>query len=479
MNAKRATLLCGGCAALVIGATVEAATPLTTERVAEGLNRPVFVTAPPGDTSRVFILEKSGIIKILDLGGGGVLATPFLNIDALVGGGTTDNTERGLLGLAFHPHCAANRWFYVNYTDNTGTTVVARYTVSDDPNVAVADSAMVVLTIAQPQSNHNGGWLGFGPADGYLYVATGDGGGSGDTGTGHTDGVGNAQDITDNLLGKMLRIDVDGDDFPADPNRNYAVPAGNPFVGATGDDEIWSFGLRNPWRPSFDRVTRDLYIADVGQASWEEISFQPADSGGGENYGWRCREGAHDFNTSGDCSQTPFTEPIYEYARGAVPFRCAITGGYVYRGCAIPDLRGTYFFADYCSGQIWSFRYDGGPVAFADDRTAELAPGGGLAINSITSFGEDGRGELYVVKQGSGTNAGEVYRIIAAGPVMPPTPHDYDNNGLVELFDLRAFAACMRGPGTAYGDCLCDVFDGGGGDVDLRAFRELQIAFGG
>ncbi|MBK9121408.1 MAG: PQQ-dependent sugar dehydrogenase [Phycisphaerales bacterium] len=479
MKPSPTTLLIALCGALLATSIVHAATPLTTVRVATGLNRPIYVTAPPGDDNRLFIVEKAGVIKILDLGSGVLLGTPFLNIDPLVGGGTTNNSEQGLLGLAFHPNYAGNGWFYVNYTNNAGSTVVARYTVSANPNIADPGSATLLLTIAQPQANHNGGWLDFGPHDGYLYIATGDGGGSGDTDAGHTPGVGNSQDITNNLLGKMLRIDVDGDDFPADPNRNYAIPATNPFVGLTGDHEIWSFGLRNPWRPSFDRLTGDLYIADVGQASWEEVNFQPAESPGGENYGWRCREGAHNFNTSGDCSQTPFTEPIHEYARGGNPFRCAITGGYVYRGCAIPDLRGTYFFGDFCSRQVWSFRYAGAFIPVAQDRTAELAPGGGLSIDSIVSFGEDARGELYIVKQGNLANTGEVYRITPGGPTEPPTPYDYDNNGFVEFLDARAFLVCMLGPGVAYADCLCDVFDNGEGAVDLVALRGLQLAYGG
>ncbi|MDH5308171.1 MAG: PQQ-dependent sugar dehydrogenase, partial [Myxococcales bacterium] len=234
-----------------------------------------------------------------------------------------------------------------------------------------------------------------------LYIATGDGGGANDDGTGHTPGTGNSQDTTANLLGKILRIDVDGSDGPG---GRYGIPPGNPFVGQAGDDEIWSFGLRNPWRNAFDAETGDLYIADVGQNLWEEVNLQPAASAGGENWGWRCREGAHDFNTAG-CGGLALLDPIHEYSHAGPPQRCSVTGGEVYRGCAMPDLAGTYFFADYCSAQIWSFRTQGGAVVDFRDRSAELAVAG-RTINEITSFGRDARGELYVVDR-----SGEVYRI--------------------------------------------------------------------
>ena len=230
------------------------------ERFATGLSKPVFLTAPPADTSRVFIVEQrsgtTGRIQLFPLPSGS--ATTFLSISPVATGG-----EQGLLGLAFHPNFAINGYFYVNYNDAAGDTNIVRYHANGDPPVADPASATTVLSISQPQSNHNGGWVAFGP-DGYLYVATGDGGGSNDNDSSHTLGIGNAQDGTDNLLGKILRIDVDGDDFPGDATRNYAIPNDNPFVGEAFDDEIWALGLRNSWRPSFDRATGDLYIADVG-----------------------------------------------------------------------------------------------------------------------------------------------------------------------------------------------------------------------
>jgi glucose/arabinose dehydrogenase len=390
---------------LLLASAAAAATPLTTERVASGLERPLFVTHAPGDASRVFIVEQPGRVRILDLTQQppALLAQAFLDIAARV---VTTGNEQGLLGLAFHPDFAANRRFYVNYTDLAGDTVVSRFEVpANTPDQADPNSELVVLTFHQPQGNHNGGWLAFGPHDGLLYIGNGDGGGGGDDDTGHTPETGNAQDISDNLLGKILRIDVDGTNGPG---GNYGIPPGNPFVGVAGDDEIWAYGLRNPWRNAFDTLTGDLYIADVGQRLWEEVNFQPAASSGGENWGWRCREGAHDFNTL-NCDGLTLLDPIHEYGHGGTPHRCSITGGEVYRGCAVPDLAGTYFFADYCSDQIWSFRVVGGGLTDFMERTGELTAGGS-SIDRITSFGLDARGEIYIADR-----LGEVFRIVPDG----------------------------------------------------------------
>jgi glucose/arabinose dehydrogenase len=370
------------------------ATELTTTRVASGLSSPVFVTSPSGDLERLFIVEQPGRIKILT--GGEILPAPFLDIvDRVSFGG-----ERGLLGLAFHPDYDDNGYFYVNYTNNSGNTVISRFDVSADPDLADPSSEYVILTISQPYSNHNGGMIAFGPLDGYLYVGMGDGGSAGDPqNRAQNDGV---------LLGKLLRIDIDG----GDP---YAIPPDNPFAGP-GDplDEIWAKGVRNPWRFSFDKLTGDLYIGDVGQNIWEEIDFQPASSPGGENYGWRLMEGNHCYNPPDNCDPGGLTYPIHEYSHGGTPFRCSVTGGYVYRGGSIPDLQGAYFFADYCSNQIWSFRYDGENVVGLTDRTSELAPGNGFSIDDISSFGEDAGGELYIVDLG-----GEVFKIV---PVLNSVP---------------------------------------------------------
>ncbi len=316
------------------------AAALTTTRVASGLSRPVFVTAPPDDFDRIFILEQhTGRIRILNLPALEMNETPFMTIANLATG-----NEQGLLGMAFAPDYDSSGRFYVNYTPVTDTpsavTQIARGTVLDDPDVANT-SLEVILSITQPFSNHNGGWIGFGP-NGYLYIATGDGGSANDPGD-------RAQNITSQRLGKLLRIDVGG-------RSGFTIPADNPFVGIHGDDVIWAYGLRNPWRCSFDRLTGDLYIADVGQASVEELDFQPAGSPGGENYGWPCMEGSLCLGSSAGCTcdADGLTAPIHEYTHSS---GCSVTGGYVYRGSAMPDLRGTYFFADYCSGGIWSFDY--------------------------------------------------------------------------------------------------------------------------
>ncbi len=384
-------------------------TPLTTELVATGLTNPLYVTHVPGDFTRVFIVEQPGRIRILDISQNPpVLGATFLDISSIV---QSSGFEQGLLGLAFHPNYAINRFFYVNYTRAGGDTVVSRFEMTAGmPNDADEASEQIVMTISQPQSNHNGGWIAFGPNDDLLYIGMGDGGAGDDFGTGHTSGTGNGQDITNNLLGKMLRIDVDSDDFPGDPNVNYAIPASNPFVGITGDDEIWAYGLRNPWRNGFDRATGDLYMGDVGQGDWEEIDFQPANSSGGENWGWRCREGAHDFTTvaTTGCAQQVLLDPIHEFSSAFPNSECSVTGGEVYRGCAMPDMHGTYFFADWCSSEIWSFEYTGTVTNF-QNRTVELDPPG-QSIFNITSFGLDAEGEMYICAQG-----GDVFRIIPDG----------------------------------------------------------------
>ncbi len=368
----------------------------------------------------MFIVEQhTGNIRILDLGTLTLNGTAFLTVSGISTGG-----EQGLLGLAFHPDYATNGYFYVDFTNTSGTTVVRRYQVSANPDIADSGSALQILTISQPQSNHNGGWLGFGP-DGYLYIASGDGGGGNDTGSGHTTGTGNAQDITSNHLGKMLRIDIDGDDFPGDANRNYAAPPTNPFVGVTGDDEIWAYGLRNPWRPSFDRLTGDLYIADVGQGAREEVDVQLAASSGGENYGWRLREGMIQTPAAGIGGPKPpdAIDPIYDYPHGGGPTEgFSVTGGYVYRG-PIASLQGVYFFADYVTERIWSVVFDGSAPSTHNgtnytsftDWTVALDPAVGT-INSISSFGEDNAGNLYIVDLG-----GEVFRVIDTVPANTPT----------------------------------------------------------
>jgi glucose/arabinose dehydrogenase len=395
-----------------IGCAVQAmaSAGLTLEPVVTGLNQPLYLTSPPGD-SRLFILEQGGAVRIVQ--DGALLPTPFLQVPTAASG------ERGLLGLAFHPGYATNGLFYVNYTNASGATVVAEYSVSAVPNVANAASGRTLLSFAQPGSNHNGGWMSFGP-DGYLYIASGDGGGANDPGN-------NAQN-TSNKLGAMLRIDVNGNDFPEDPSRNYAVPPTNPFVGQAGDDTIWAYGLRNPWRNSFDRLTGDLVIGDVGQNAREEINFQPAGSSGGQNYGWRVREGFIQNPAFPDAPVPPdAVDPIFDYPHEPGR-RKSVTGGYVYRGSMIPELYGAYVFGDFVQGEIYSLRYDPatGSVSDVRDLTEQLNPGRVFGSFAISSFGQDMNGELYLVNYG-----GEVYRII-------PEP------GSLCLIAIAGLALCRR-----------------------------------
>ncbi len=468
-----------------------------TIRVSAGLSRPVFVTSPINDAQRLFVLEQhAGTIRIIK--NGTLLPTAFLTVP----GGVTAGNEQGLLGLAFHPQYNANRRFYIYYTTTgggpAGQSIVAEYQASAaDPDLADTGTARIILHFDQPQSNHNAGWIGFGPNDGYLYIASGDGGGSGDDDAGHTAGIGNGQDTTDNWLGKILRIDVDGDDFPADMLRNYAIPAGNPFVGVTGDDEIWAFGLRNPWRCTFDRINADLYIADVGQSQWEEVNYRPAASEGGRNYGWRLKEGLHCFNPSTNCDPGGLTDPVHEYSHAQ---GCSITGGVVYRG-SIPEIQGLYFFADYCSSRIWSFRIVSGTATELIERTAELAPGGGLSISSIASFGEDANGEMYLCD----LSGGEIFKVVAdtdgdgvpdlsdlcpntiagvtvdASGCPPFLPGDIDRDGDVDADDIILFEGCASGPGVPDdGTPICQRADlDPDGDVDQSDFGILQHCLSG
>jgi glucose/arabinose dehydrogenase len=379
-----------------------AETALTVEKIQDGLTDPIFLTSPPGDTSRLFILEQDGLIKIIK--NGTLLPTPFLDVSSLISSGG----ERGLLGLAFHPDYALNGYFYINYTDTGGDTKVRRCKVSSDPDIAEPDSLVTILSIDQPYPNHNGGMIAFGPNDGYLYIGMGDGGSAGDPGD-------RAQTPT-TLLGKMLRIDVDGG-FP------YAIPSTNPYFNDPDTlEEIWALGVRNPWRYSFDSETGDMYMGDVGQNEWEEINFQPGSSSGGENYGWRLKEATHCYDPPTNCDPGGLTDPITEYDHGP---ECSITGGYVYRGCAIPDLQGTYFYADYCSNKIWSFRYDGSIITDSMERTSELVPPEG-SYAGIVSFAEDDLGELYIIDQGRDA----IYKIV---PVETP---DCNNNGRNDNCDI-------------------------------------------
>lgn len=347
--------------------------------IAGGFTRPLLVTNAGDGSGRLFVGEQTGVIWVIE--NSTRLETPFLDVSELISPDALDlgsYSERGLLGLVFHPDYEENGLFFVHYTDLNGDTVVARYTVSsDNPNVADSTSAVTILTEDQPYPNHNGGQLAFGP-DGYLYIALGDGGSGGDP-------ENRAQNLA-TILGKILRIDVNSGD-------SYAVPEDNPFVDQPDTaPEIWAYGLRNPWRFSFDAETGDLYIADVGQNEYEEVNFQPADSIGGENYGWRVYEGAH-RHIGSEISGTVMPVAEYDHSAGI-----SVTGGYVYRGEQIPDLQGVYLFGDFGSGTIW-YLYPNEAGSWQSDV---------FILNSghnISSFGEDEQSELYLVDYN-----GSIYR---------------------------------------------------------------------
>lgn len=428
---------------------------------ANPISRPVYVTHAPGDYKRLFIVEKQGRIRVLDITKPAPElqqdTAPFLDIRTLIptlaAGNTGNQDERGLLGLAFHPQYMSNGRFYVYYTalpvaglPNSAQfycNVVEYTNPTPDGNTADVNSARIVMQIPHPQSNHNGGWMGFGP-DGFLYISVGDGGGAGDDDAGHTAIIGNGQD-TGSPLGKILRIDVNVTTTPpqgpfvAGSIASYGIPADNPVLVqpplATGNRrEIWAWGLRNAWRCSFDRLTGDLWMGDVGQNIWEEINYQPALTAtnaaavGGRNYGWRCWEGTVAFSTTvGAGCPTSYdagglTGPVGVYVHTTVPptpppltftnisSTCSITGGYVYRGCAVPELAGLYFFTDYCSGRIYTTSLNGsGVLEQPVDRSVQMY-GGSLVTTptipsftrpqgALVSFGEDAYGELYVVDQ--------------------------------------------------------------------------------
>ena len=353
---------------------------ISLQQISTNLNNPTTIVSAGDGTGRLFITEQEGTILIYD--GNQILGTPFLNIQSKV----LCCGERGLLGLAFHPNYSSNGLFYVNYTDNIGNTVVERYTVSGNPNVANANSDQFVITYNQPASNHNGGHIAFGP-DGLLYISSGDGGGN----------PGSRAQETTNLLGKILRIDVNNDDFPGDPNKNYSIPTSNPF-----SNEIWVYGLRNPWKFSFDN-SGNLFIGDVGEGTNEEISYKSSSSPGGENYGWQCFEGNSVFDNN--CPQIVHTPPIIQYTHASG--NCSVTGGFRYRGSQIPDLSDDYIYGDFCSGRIW--------------HATEISPGNwseSLLINSslsIAAFGEDDNGELYIADNPF-SGSGGIFKIINNQP---------------------------------------------------------------
>jgi glucose/arabinose dehydrogenase len=365
-------------AVLLVPAPGASALSVRLEPVLQGLRQPLDVRAAPDGSGRLFVVEKAGIVRVGR--DGQVMEQPFLDLRGIVG---ARGSEQGLLGMVFHPRYAENGYFYVNYTDTNGDSVVARYQVSADPDIADPGTGSVVLVQPQPYPNHNAGNLMFGP-DGYLWIGWGDGGSGGDPQRNGQSGS--------TWLGKMLRVDVDN-------GSPYAIPPDNPYVGSPDIlNEIWAFGLRNPWRYSFDALTGDLFIGDVGQGAWEEISFVPAGTPGGVNFGWNVAEGNHCFRST-SCDLSPFVPAVAEYDHSADD--CAVVGGFVYRGSAFPAMSGVYFYADECSGRMWSMTRD----------EAGNWSGGEIMNTRVnfSSFGEDEARELYV----TGFNDGTVYRLAA------------------------------------------------------------------
>jgi glucose/arabinose dehydrogenase len=348
--------------------------------VASGFIQPTYLTNAKDGSGGMFVVEKEGLVKIIKKGR--VLSTPFLDIVSKV---RSKESERGLFSVAFHPNYKQNGRFFVNYTNLNGDTVISEYKVGNNPDKAEMESERIILTIKQPASNHNGGQLQFGP-DGYLYIGMGDGGGLGDP-------RGNAQNKKV-LLGKMLRVDIDG-------GEPYLIPKSNPYADSKDErEEIWATGLRNPWRFSFDSVTGDMYIADVGEYDWEEIHLQPANSKGGENYGWNLMEGFHNFRLPKGFDKSLLTMPVLEYGHDQ---GCSVTGGYIYRGKRYPTISGTYFFSDFCSGKIWGLRRNNKQewewTEFLDTPLM------------ISSFGQDEDGEIYVLD----FKTGDIYRLSTVG----------------------------------------------------------------
>ncbi len=407
------------CLISICGSTASA--QLASQLITSDIDRPVFVTHAGDGSGRLFIIEQEGVVRIVNAKGE-LIPEPFIDIDSEVHNGDSNFTEQGLLGLAFHPdYDAAGKpgegKFYLNFTVPGNDTRVVEYQVSDDnPSIANESTARLIVQFDQPGFNHNGGWIGFGP-DGYLYIATGDGGGANDL-----------QDRASRLsepMGKIHRIDINGgDDFPDDENRNYIVPLDNPFLDVEGAlESVWHYGLRNPWRMSFDKAIGDMWIGDVGQTAWEEVNHNIGNIAG-INYGWRCREGRH--STGLVCSSTEHTDPQHEYPHESGG--CSVIGGYVYRGCALgEDYQGLYFFGDYCSGNIQTLDPENSySLRFEFDYGF-----------SLSSLGEDEHGELYAMD----TNSGKVVKIIN------PSAADNNSNGIPDACESSQCKADLTGDG--------------------------------
>ena len=361
---------------------------LALELIEDGFDTPVYVCSAPQDASTLFVLEKEGRLRVLQQGK--PREADLIDLTKKI----DDRSERGLLGMAWHPDFPTKPMVYLHYSDLEGSTVIASFRVDPETWIADPTSEEILLQVEQPWSNHNGGMIEFGPRDGYLYIGLGDGGAAADPNDAGQDGQ--------TLLGKILRIDVGR----SEGERAYGIPEDNPFVENPDFlDEIWAYGCRNPWRFCFDPVNNDLFIGDVGQNKWEEIHWVAGSSKGGENYGWRIKEGTHEFKESAHAHGDPLVEPIHEYGRRGG--HCSVTGGFVYRGKKMPWLQGHYFYADLCSGAVGTFRVEDGKAADRVNRTEELREG--AKLTSPVSFGVDCDQEMYVVSMD-----GALFRIVAA-----------------------------------------------------------------
>ncbi len=436
-------------AATSMPASGQPVTTISATLIASSLLRPTYMAAAPYDRTRLFVTEQAGRIRLVR--NGSLLTTPFLDIQSLV---LSSGFEEGLLSMAFHPHYATNGYFYVCFTNTGGNVEVDRYTVSANPDQANPASRFVVIIINHPNSvYHHGGQLQFGP-EGYLYLSTGDGNDPGDQ-------LNNAQN-TGVLLGKMLRVDVDG-------GSPYAIPPTNPFVGPGNPlDQIWSIGFRNPWRFSFDRLTGDMWLGDVGQYLWEEVNHEPPDSGG-RNYAWNCYEGTHPYGTNPSlphCLGRTFTWPAYEY--GHTTGRCAVSGGYVYRGSPNSAFFGQYVFSDYCQvNGLLTLSPDGSSWVVASHT---LVPPAGHSVDNPSAFGQDAMGDLYLVD--FSYTAGELYRLDLRPGSCVAGNEDVNGDGQVDVVDIQLVAAdFLRSDFVPDYDVDCS------GTVDLVDVQQVAAAW--
>lgn len=438
-----------------------AAPPARAKLLTDQIAQPIFLTHAPGDDAHLVVCERPGVVRVFSKQLGEPFPMPLLDISHRV----SVVQDNGLLGLAFDPDFADNGYLFVSYIATDGHGVIERYTATVGDLVADPDSAHVVLRVPRP-TGHNGGWIGFSPLNGYLYITSGDG----DLG-GTLDVAQRAQNTVGQLLGKVLRIDPRGDAFPDDPNRNYLIPPGNPFIGAPGDDEIWAYGVRNPWRASFDRVTGDFYFGDVGMDTWEEVNFERATSTGGRNYGWPCMEGLHcTGSTQCVCDHASLTGPFFEYGHTT---GVSVTGGYVYRGAEIPEFQGLYFFADFLGAKLWSCRLgEDGVMTDLRDRSLEIVTSDSpAAIRFVASMGEGADGELYLCTLATS----RIYKIVPNTCLAEIDRHPVSQSRQVgAAISLSVYGASSETINYRWRKDGEDLFDGPG--VSGAATRTLTLS---